>query len=288
MIRFGKSIQWLLLPALALAIGGCSGDETSPGQPLQVGIGNLKGTLVLTGSSTMFPLIQEIARRFEAQHPEVHFEIQMGGSLRGISDARQRKADIGMSSRALNDNEHDLSGFPIARDGVCFVVNKDNPIESLSNKQLADIYLGKVTNWQDLGGKNAPIVVVSRTESHSSLELVESWLHINRREIKAQAIVGDVSEAIEAVAKDRNAIVFDSLCDAERRANRGAPVRLLSLDGIAATERSVRSAGYPLSRSLLLVTSDFPAGLKKAFIDFALSSQVTDLIRKYNFVPFDD
>jgi phosphate transport system substrate-binding protein len=287
-MRFGNASALFWLSAIALLSAGCSADATSPGQPQQVDAGDLNGKLVLTGSSTMFPLIQEIARRFEEQHPQVHFEIQMGGSLRGISDAREKKADIGMSSRALNDNERDLLGYPIARDGVCFIVHEDNPVQSLTDRQLADIYRGKTTNWKDVGGKDSPIAVISRTETRSELELVEHALSINRREIKAKALAGDNPIAIDAVAKDPNAIVFISVGEAQRRTQAGAPLKLLPADGIAATEGNVRSGSFPLSRSLVLVTSDFPAGLRKAFIDFALSPQVTDLIRKYNFVPFVD
>jgi phosphate transport system substrate-binding protein len=193
-----------------------------------------------------------------------------------------------MSSRALNDNEHELFAYPIARDGVCFIVHADNPVQSLTDRQLADIYRGKVTNWKDVGGKNSTVTVISRTETRSELELVENSLHINRREIKAQSLAGDNPVAIDAVAKDPNAIVFVSVGEAERCKKAGAPLKLLPADGIAATEGNVRSGSFPLSRSLVLVTSDFPAGLKKAFIDFALSPQMTDLIRKYSFVPFVD
>jgi phosphate transport system substrate-binding protein len=288
MIRIARLSTVSILSVLTIVIGGCSADETSPGQPQQVDSGALHGKLVLTGSTSMFPMIQEIARRFKSQHPEVDFEIRDVGSINGISDVRLHKADIGMSARALNDNEHDLFGFVIARDGLCFVVNKDNPIENLSIDQLASIYLGKVTNWQELGGKNAPIAVIGRTENQAAVELVESRFHINRREIKAQSLADDNSEAIEAVANNANAIVYTSSGDAGRHADKGVPLKLLTINGIAATEESMRSGGFPLSRSLVLVTSEFPAGLKKAFIDFALSAQVTDLIWKYDFVPFID
>src|SRR5262249_37172807 len=106
--------------------------------------------LVLTGSSTIAPLAGEIGKRFEADHPGVRVDVQTGGSSRGASDARQGLNDIGMLSRSLNDDEKDMHAFPIANDGVSIILHKNNPVASLSNAQVVDIYTGKVTNWKDV------------------------------------------------------------------------------------------------------------------------------------------
>ena len=108
------------------------------------------GKLVLTGSSTVAPLVAEIGKRFESKHRGVRVDVQSGGSSRGITDVRQGLADIGMVSRALKDEEKDLQGFTIARDGVGIIVHKDNLVQSLSDEQVVSIYTGKVTNWEEL------------------------------------------------------------------------------------------------------------------------------------------
>ena len=92
---------------------------------------SLSGKLVLTGSSTVAPLAGELGKRFESLHPGVRVDVQMGGSSRGIADARQGLADIGMCSRALKETESDLLAFTIARDGICIIVHKKNPVTSL-------------------------------------------------------------------------------------------------------------------------------------------------------------
>src|SRR5438034_11616078 len=89
----------------------------------------LAGTLVLAGSSTLAPLVAEIGKRFQTWYPAVQIDVQMGGSSRGIHEARQGAVDIGMVSRALTPDESDLLGFAIARDGICLLVHRDNPVE---------------------------------------------------------------------------------------------------------------------------------------------------------------
>ena len=101
-----------------------------------------QGKLVLTGSSTVAPLAAEIGKRFEAGHPGVRVDVQSGGSSRGVTDARKGLANIGMVSRALKDEEKDLKAFSIARDGVGITLHKDNPVQTLSDRQVVDIYTG--------------------------------------------------------------------------------------------------------------------------------------------------
>lgn len=244
--------------------------------------------LLLTGSSTMTPLVKEIAKRFEVMYPGVSIEVQAGGSGRGIADVRQGRADIGMASRPLKDDEQDLFGFAIARDGVCIILHRDNPVKSLTNRQIVDIYTGMITNWKKVGGRDAPITVLNATAGYSSAELFTHHFNINHSEIKANRIVGDNPTRIKAVSENPNAIVYVSVGEAERKAQGGAPIKLLPVEGVAANSRNVRSGDFPISRPLLLVTSSLPRGLAKAFIEFSLSPQVTELILAHDFVPYAD
>ena len=106
----------------------------------------LQGKLVLTGSSTVAPLAAEIGKGFEKGHPGMRVDVQSGGSSRGVTDARKGLANIGMVSRALKDDEKDLKAFSIARDGVGITLHKDNPVNTLSDRQIVDIYTGKIAN----------------------------------------------------------------------------------------------------------------------------------------------
>jgi phosphate transport system substrate-binding protein len=117
----------------------------------------LQGKLTLTGSSTVAPLAAELGKKFETLHPGTRIDVQSGGSSRGISDARQGLADIGMVSRALKPEEKDLIPHTVAKDGICIILHKSNPVSVLNDSQLVAVYTGKITNWKALGGKDAPI-----------------------------------------------------------------------------------------------------------------------------------
>jgi phosphate transport system substrate-binding protein len=246
------------------------------------------GHLLITGSSTTAPLVSAIARRFQAQHPGVSIEVQAGGSGRGLADARQGKADIGMVSRALGEAEKDLVGLPIARDGVAVVVHRDNPVRSLSDAQVVGIYTGKLTNWKQVGGRAAPILTAVAEEKRSSTELFDHYFHLTRDAIKAQRTVGDNALRIKLLAENPDAILYMSVGEAERSALAGVPIRPLPAGGVAATSRNIRNGNFPISRPLTLVTRGEPSGLTKVFIEYCVSSQVTDLVIAHDFVPYLD
>ncbi len=241
--------------------------------------------LVLTGSSTIAPLVGEIARRFESLHPGVRIDLQTGGSARGIHDVRKGIAAIGMVSRALKSDEVDLHAFVIAQDGVSIIVHADNPVRTLSREQIAGIYTGRITRWNVVGGADVHITVVNKAEGRSTLELFLDYLQLKNSEIKPHIIIGDNAQGIKTVLGNPHAIGYVSVGAVEFEAQRGAPIRLLSLDGVEASVENVRQGIFPLSRPLNLVTSNEPHGWVQQFIEFARSSQVHDLVRAQYFVP---
>ncbi len=245
---------------------------------------NLQGKLVLTGSSTVAPLVAEIGKRFESKHSGVRVDVQSGGSSRGISDARQGVADIGMVSRALKPEEKDLKASSIARDGVTVILHKDNPVPSLNDKQVVDIYTGKVTNWKQVGGKDGAITVVNKAEGRSTLELFTQYFKLKNTDVKAQVVIGDNEQGIKTVAGNPNAIGYVSIGSAENSVADGESIKLLPVGGVAATTANVQNGTFPISRPLNLVTKTEPQGLAKEFINFAQSQQVNDIVKKQNFV----
>ncbi len=244
--------------------------------------------LVLTGSSTVAPLAGEIARRFETINPGVRIDVQTGGSARGIEDARNGIADIGMVSRALKPDENDLHAFTIALDGISIILHANNRVTALSKQQIADIYTGKITNWKSVGGAAARITVVNKAEGRSTLELFLHYFQLKNSEIKPHIIIGDNPQGIKTVAGNPHAIGYVSIGTAEYEAERGAPIRLLALDGVEASVANVRNGTFPLSRPLNLIASREPQGLIRRFIEFARSPQIHDLVEAQYFVPFRD
>jgi phosphate transport system substrate-binding protein len=266
---------------ICLGLQSCTQPSPTATQPTN----KLQGKLVLTGSSTVAPLAAEIGKRFESEHPDVRVDVQTGGSSRGIADARTGVANIGMASRSLKEEEKDLQAFSIARDGIGIILHKENSLKSLSNQQVIDIYTGKLNNWQQVSGKNAPITVVNKAEGRSTLELFLGYFKLKNSDIKASVVIGDNQQGIKTVAGNPNAIGYVSIGTVEFSINNGVPIKLLPLNGIAATTENVQNETFPLSRPLNLVTKTQPQGLDQAFIEFAQSPQVNDIVKKQDFVP---
>lgn len=244
-----------------------------------------KGKLVITGSSTMAPLVSEIGKRFEMLHPGTRVDVQTGGSSRGIADAMNGLADIGMVSRALKPQEQSLHGAAIAHDGITIILHQDNPVHELTDTQIKAIYTGDITNWKTLGGFDAPITVVNKAEGRSTLELFLQHFQLSNRAIRAHVIIGDNEQGIKTIAGNPYAIGYVSVGTAQYDATHEIPIRLLSLHHVPATVETVQNGTFPLSRPLTLVSKNPPTGLAKTFIEFSRSPAVHDLILQQYFVP---
>ena len=263
-----------LLAVLLLSCGGDAGGRSQ-----------IKQKLVITGSSTIAPLMVEIGRRFEAENPGTRIDVQTGGSSRGVRDASQGLADIGMVSRALKPADGPLLPFIIAHDGIGLIVHQTNPVQELSREQVIAIYTGKITRWAEVGGPDLPITVVSKAEGRSTLELFLAYYGLENTQIRAQIIIGDNEQGIKTVAGNPGAIGYVSIGTAEYDIEQGVAIRLLPVEGVAATRENVSNQTFPLSRQLNLVTAEKPEGLAKTFIDFAQSDTVADIIEDLYFVP---
>lgn len=251
-------------------------------------VSGLSGTIEVTGSSTIAPLIMEIGKRFESLHPAVRVNVQMGGSSRGIADSRQGLAEIGMVSRDLKSDEADLKHFAIARDGVCMIVHAENPLSELNRKQVIDIYTRKVANWKDLGGTDAKITVVNKAEGRSTLEVFLDYFKLKAEQIEADIIIGDNEQGVKTVSTSPAAIGYVSVGTAQFDKDAGVPIKLLSIGGVDASVATVADGTFPISRTLNLITKNEPTGLVKQFIDFATSPDVHDLVRELAFVPLEN
>lgn len=249
------------------------------------GNGGENNTLDLSGSSTLAPLVSEIGKRFESQHPGTEINVQAGGSSRGIADARRGLVDIGTASRALAPSESDLVAHTIALDGIALIVHEDNPVSSLTEAQIRDIYTGTIDRWAAVDGDQSAITVVNKAEGRATLEVFLAHFGLENPNIDEDAVVGHNQQAIKTVAGNRHAIAYVSIGTAEHEAAQGTPIKLLALDDVAATSANVRNGRYPLARELNLVTRQAPAGLAKRFIDYARSPSVHDLIKQLHFVP---
>ncbi len=240
----------------------------------------------LSGSSTVGPLAAEIAKRYEALNAGVRIDVQTGGSSRGIADAKSGLADIGMSSRALKASELDgRLSWPIAMDGVCFIVHAENAIGELSRSQLLSIIQGAARNWNEFGGPDLPIAFINRAAGRSELELVTQFFEVGADQLHADLIAGENQQGIKMVSSTPGAISYMSVGASEDSIERGTSIRMLPLGGVVASVENVENGSFPLSRPLIFVTTNQPSPAAEAFIRFAQSNEVSDLVRQLSYVP---
>ncbi len=250
----GRRIFALLLLGLAggLLVAGCSRDN--------------KKTVKLIGSTSVQPFAQELATQFEKAHPDYRVQVEGGGSTMGVQMAVSGVADIGTCSRDLTPEEAaQLKATTIARDGVAIIVNADNPVEGLTTEQIRDIFMGKITNWKEVGGKDHAIMVVVREEGSGTREAF-SELVMNKEPVAHAALSQASNGAVKAMVKgDAAGIGYMSLGQV------GQDVKALKVDGEAANDANILNGKYKVARPFLFVTKGTPRPDSQAFIDFVLS-----------------
>lgn len=241
---------------------------------------------VLTGSSTCQPVLQEVTARLEQQTPGLRFQVETGGSGRGIADAKAGKAQVGMSSRDLSPEERQgLTVVPFARDGVTVVANAARDLKAITSEQVKAIYTGKITNWNELGGPDARIKVLNKAEGRATLEVFLAAFKLKNSDIRADVVVGDNAQCVRLVTADEFAIGYLSIGEALRAVERKEPLRLLQLDGVEATLGNVQNGTFPLGRSLYLLFPGEPDATGTKIVDYLQSTAGRELLLAQGFVP---
>ena len=234
---------------------------------LLTGCGRNANSVVLAGSTSVQPFAEVLAQDYMASHPGVSIDVQGGGSAAGIMATQSGTTDIGMSSRNLQGSETTLWSIEIARDGIAIIINPKNPITDLTLQQVADIYDGKTTNWDQIGGKKGEIDVFTREDGSGTRSSFES-LVMGKNQIMARAMVENSNGAIrQLVADDPGAVGYISLGLVD------STVKALDLGGIVPSRAHVVDGTYNLSRPFLFLSLKPPEGLVKDFIDFTMSAE---------------
>jgi phosphate transport system substrate-binding protein len=268
-----------LLPILFFAglLAGC-GSSVAAVAPTAT---PLMGRITFAGSTTVQPLADKLGAVFKQDQPGIVLEIAAGGSVVGIKAVHDGTADIGMASRALTSDEVlGIQQDQIALDVLAIVVHPENPVSNLGHEQLRDIYLGKITNWHDVGGPDRPIQVVVRdTNSGTRGAFDEIVLEKQAPQAPRQRSAFTAGDVAALVAADPQAIGYVGFGNLEPR------LKLLTIDDVRPAKDTARSGAYQLVRPLLLLTGPLTQPLAQTYIDFVLSEAGQKLVEEDGWVP---
>ncbi|MCM8769845.1 MAG: phosphate ABC transporter substrate-binding protein [Candidatus Omnitrophica bacterium] len=266
--NLGLVLSWLLL---GIGVGTSAGQEK----------------IVITGSTTVLPIAQKAAEVFMSKHPQVKISVMGGGSGVGIASLIDGHCHIADSSRAMKASEIQKAqkkgvepkAHVVALDGIAVIVHPSNPISSLTLQQVKDIYTGSISDWKQVGGPAAKIVVISRDTASGTYEAFGE-LALKKARVRPDALLQASNQAVAStVAKTPGAIGYVGL------GYLGKEVKALPINSVLPSVETVLSGKYPISRPLFMYTNGTPTGNIKNFLDFVKSAEGQKLVEQDGFVP---
>ncbi|MBF0201052.1 MAG: phosphate ABC transporter substrate-binding protein PstS family protein [Desulfamplus sp.] len=244
-------------------------------------------TLRIQGSNTLYPIAVEAAAAFMDIHEDIVISIEGTGSGHGIKALIDGSTDIANASRFMKEKELQMAyekgnipiPFRIAYDCIIPITHKSNPIHDITMANIQGVYAGKITNWKELGGEDAPISVVSRDRSSGTFGVWQSIVMGNEDMTPAAKLKPSNAEILEAVKDNPNAIGYIGIGYLTQS------IKPLAVNGVFGGERTTLDGTYPISRPLFMFTPGWPKGITKKFIDFMLEpSQGQQQVRKAGFI----
>ena len=272
---------------LALTLAGCgSSDAPSTSEEGKDSEGTtLSGTVATNGSTSMEKVIGNLKEQFESDNGgSVTVSYDATGSGAGIEAVTNGTADIGLSSRALKEEETagGLTGTTVALDGIAVIVNADSQVKDLTVEQIAKIFTGEITNWSEVGGADGAIACIGREANSGTRDGFES-ITGTKDACKLSQELTSTGAVIEAVKSSPNAIGYASLSSVEGKEG----IKALTVGGVACSEETVLDGSYEIQRPFVLVTKTDGklSEAAQAFFDYATSADASDLIRNAGAVP---
>ncbi|NPE29434.1 PstS family phosphate ABC transporter substrate-binding protein [Methanococcoides sp. SA1] len=271
----------LVVMSLALFGAGCVGNNSDDGGE----------AIMVKGSDTVLPLAQAEAEVFMSENPDKYVSIIGGGSGVGIAALIDGEVDIAMASREMKDVEIENAQnnginplqHTIAWDGISVIVNPENPLSDLTFEQIKAIYVGDVSNWNEVGGEDREIVVLSRDSSSGTYEYFKDEV-LEGNEYRADALINpSTGSIIQTVSQNQNAIGYVGV------AYLGNDVKALAVDAGEGAEEptaeNILSGAYPLARPLYFYTDGEPTGLNLEFIEFISSELGSETVLEVGYFP---
>ena len=270
---FKKKLVALLCGTImvsGLAVG-CGSGSSSEGDTAKI---------TISGSTSVGPTMEVLAEAYEKNN-DVKIEVQQVGSSAGIKNTIEGTSDLGMSSRDLKDEEvESVDETQIAIDGIAVVTNTANKVKDLTMEQVKDIFTGKITNWKEVGGDDAQIVVISREDGSGTRDGFQELVGFESEELTKDAQICDGSGNIKSTVEgNENAISYISFGYLDDTLND------VTIDGVEANDDNVVAGTYKISRPFLLVNKkDSLSEEAKAFVDFIMSEEGQNIVAEEGFI----
>ena len=265
-----KIISIVLACVMALSLAACGGND------------GLSGKVATDGSTSMQKVIMSLKETFEGENSGVEITYNPTGSGAGIAAVAEGRCDIGLSSRALKDSEKEqgLIGTVLAYDGIAVIINPENTVEDLTVQQIADIYTGVITNWSEVGGIDAQIVLIGREAGSGTRGGFEEIVGVEDACLYRQELTS-TGDVITAVSQNPGAIGYASLASVKDS------VKAIQVGGVAPSDETVKNETYAIQRPFVLVTkADAQLGESaQAFFDFITAAAANEVITAAGVVP---
>ena len=274
-----KKIISLMVVAVLLvaALTGCGTTNTDTPKDN----GQVSGTVSTDGSTSMEKVIGFLSEAYMEENSAVKVTYNPTGSGSGIKAVQAGSCDIGLASRDLKPEEAtDLNGTVVAIDGIAMIVNKENPVKDLTIEQIAALYKGEITNWSEVGGADAPVVLIGREAASGTRDGFES-ITDTEDACKYTQELTSTGDVVQTVSSNPNAIGYASLASVKDS------VKLISVEGVTPSTETIQNGSYKIQRNFVMVTKKnaelSPAA--KSFFDFATSSAADEWIIEAGAVP---
>ena len=290
----------ILFTGLVFALASCSGSQGSHA----INNGELSGSVKILGSNTVTPLSSVWAEEFIKMHPKVNIAVSGPGTGAGIAALINDTIDICQASRTIRLKEIDQAKargiepyeIKVATDALSLVVNPTNPVSELTIGQLSAIYTNEVSNWNEVGGNNAPIVVISRdTNSGTHVFFKEHVVQMQGLPTEDKSLeygpevlfLPSTEEGVSEVARNPNAIFYPGLGYVTSAINLLAIKKTAGSPAVLPSVDTALDGTYPIARPLLYYTKGVPVGTIKAYIDYCLSSEGQKKVTELGYVPLN-
>lgn len=241
-----------------------------------------KGNIDIAGGTAHIPVMKGAAKQIMEANPDIRITVAGGGSGVGVQKVGEGLAQIGNTGRPIKEKEiknYGLETFPFAIDGVAAAVNPANPVASLTKAQMKDIFSGKIRNWKEIGGKDAPITLYVREDGSGTRETFEDRGLDKGTSAPSANVVNSNGAMKTAIAQDPNAIGYVGIGHLDNS------IRGIAVDGKTPTQVNAANGSYPITRLLYMNTKGKPQGIVKAFVDYIYSPAGAELIKAAGYIP---